>query len=621
MRLLDFKPLPLMLSLIAVPGLAQDLTPTSAAPEEVVFVTEDLLVPVNVHGVPQSAERDTRIRDEAGDVHYLIDLRAGAEAAFAKLAPPMDGFASWQKSPARHLVRELERAHGLRATSMTSWAGLGFTAFLTPDQVKALSEDPRVERLTPDTELPLSGPLWTDSTSGGETKSWGKRAVAWSTPVSGGGVRVYVLDTGIGHHEDLNVVQRVWPLGNNAPEGTVGCYPHSNHVAGIIGARQNAKGTVGISPGAALVSVSVLGTGNLDAVNGCNRGGSNGGSTAAGFIAALDWVMMDITQRGRVGIVNLSFNAGSSADNIFAATGTAGSRMKVVAKSVGTYKGAFISQSAGNSFQNACGYAYGPASFTDGIMVTGALDDRGQPLTPMHCDTWPTGTCIGGIRNLSTVAQSQPGSNYGACVEAWAPGYKIASTFGTYPQSGTAESTLYAPMSGTSMAAPFVAGLAAHLAESLGLTTPLDIELAVRNKLYPLQSKDHVNQNISLPTLNPPGNGQGHAFARAEFAIRQRITPRVFFLEHVGATLQLPTTGRFNLSFDSVGAPASGCVITRYNYATPAYPMPTPFATTVRDIWMDQYLPPVGGPPVTYISYKFFASCDSDASAGLFVAP
>lgn len=621
------KVFPLALSLLATPPLAQILTPTAV---DSLVVTEDLMVR---RDAPPASTGDSLLRDESGDVHYIVDLHRGSEAAFEGrgLAPPDDGFASWHKTPARHLVRQVEQDFGVRATSISSWAGLGFTAYLSPEEVERLRRDSRVERITPDAIAVLSGPLWINNFET-EMKTWGKRAVAENSVASTGGVRVYVLDAGVGNHTDLNVVQRVWPAGADAPGGLVGCYPHATHVAGIIGARANGSGVVGVHPGASIVSVSVLTAMNLNASLSCNLGGTNPAThiRAAAINSALDWVMQDITTRGQVGIVNLSLNAPENSiptTNYYAATGSVGSRMKTLATSVGTYKGAFIAQSAGNFFQSACNHAYATStsnptpSPSDGIMVVGGIDDRGQPATPMHC---VGSSCVGGFRN--TGAQTQPGSNHGACVEAWAPSTNIRSTFAPDPQSGTTTHNTYALLSGTSMAAPHVAGLAAHLAQTMGLTTPSAIESAVRGTLVSLGSSDVGGQPLRLPTLNAPSKP---AQVRAELAIRGPADGLFTFRpEHVGTTFttqQVEGAGYYALSFDAVGLTSSGCRVDIADFTIPAYPSMSLFATVYgKTLWGHPNatsLPYFYTQPGSLVSYRFYAQCDASHSVGLYITP
>lgn len=605
MKAVHLRAAALACALSAAPALAQGLA--SSATPGVVVVTPDLLHPADAWGQPVSREAPSLVRDESGRVHYLIDLRRGSEARFTQVAPPLDGFASWHKTPARHLVRELERQYGLQATGMTSWAGLGFMAFLTPEQVEQLRADPRVERITPDEATSPSGALWTNST-GTEMKTWGKRAVAEntsSTTTAKIPTKVYVLDSGIGLHGDLNVVQRVWPAGGNAADGLVGCYAHATHVAGIIGAKQNATGVVGVAPDISLVSVSVMGPEPLDTVHHCNPGNV----TAAAAAQALDWTMMDITTYGKVGILNLSFNLGSG---VLASTGAVGSRMATLAQPAPGYKGAFIVNSAGNDYGDACTRAYGPASTTDGIMVVGAIDDRGQPVTPLHCK--PGQMCVDGFRN-GTAAGSEPGSNYGACVEAWAPGLAIRSSFAAFPQSGTTTSNAYEYLSGTSMAAPFVAGLAAHLVDAVPAGTPSLIEAAVRARFHSLGSVDKTLRPLLLPTLNPPA---APAQPRAEFAVVS-ANNGPFHVEDVGANITLANNEPFQLSFDSVGAPSGGCNLTKASYLIPSYPASSPLDTTQRKLWTLQY-PALSSSPPTFYSYRFFSDCDT-GTAGLFVNP
>ena len=125
------------------------------------------------------------------------------------------------------------------------------------------------------------------------------------------------------------------------------------------------------------------------------------------------------------------------------------------------YPGSLVVQSAGNQHDDACTWAYTPAVANDGILAVGGLDENGSEVTPQN----------GGY-------PYEAGSNYGSCVEMWALSKNIYSTW---------NSNSYTVLSGTSMAAPHVAGFAAALLEQNSNTqwTASSLEQAVRAKLQP----------------------------------------------------------------------------------------------------------------------------------------
>ena len=159
------------------------------------------------------------------------------------------------------------------------------------------------------------------------------------------------------------------------------------------------------------------------------------------------------------------------------------------------YYGAFVAQSAGNGSRplpnsppptvgsDACywnsvgaptGYkplAYAPYSVDDdGVMVVGAINQYANAASPFTPPS-PIG-----------VASSPPPSNYGRCVDIWAPGDAIYSLWGAIPESAYANQTYsnVVRLSGTSMAAPHVTAAAAYLADVEGLSTPAAVEQRIR---------------------------------------------------------------------------------------------------------------------------------------------
>ncbi|HLL54964.1 MAG TPA: S8 family peptidase [Myxococcaceae bacterium] len=150
--------------------------------------------------------------------------------------------------------------------------------------------------------------------------------------------------------------------------------------------------TYGIAKGALLRGVRVLD---------CNGSGSN-----SGIIAGMDWVRVNHVKPA---VANMSLGGGYSSSVNTAATNLANA-------------GVFVAVAAGNSNADACNYSPASASGVTTVAASTSSDARASY------------------------------SNYGSCVELYAPGSSITSA---WINSGTNT------ISGTSMASPHVAGVAA----------------------------------------------------------------------------------------------------------------------------------------------------------------
>ena len=344
----------------------------------------------------------------------------------------------------------------------------------------------------------------------------------------------------------------------------VGCYPHATHVAGIIGAKYgNATTNIGVYAGVKLVSVGVQ---YADGPNVGICAASSplevpGRPTVSTIGYALDWIrkstLLRVSTLGdtRVPIVSMSINSGRIGYDYLGAAEANRSKLlrmvnpeQSVCAPVGSwenkvcalvdYPGAFFVQSAGN--QTAAGgfdgrgrdvctqftdgfagnsgaslaytHAYpnsGTTNATDGVMVVGAIrqdgtavdviDFNGATVSRQFSATVPSG-----------ITGSATSSNYGGCLDAWAPGDRIYSTWcqhatgrscivgGSYTGNGTSGTQGWAFLSGTSMAAPHVAGTAAYLADALLLTTPASIEQALRARLYGTGYLDQGSNAVNI---------------------------------------------------------------------------------------------------------------------------
>lgn|GEM_PF-1725570 len=150
-------------------------------------------------------------------------------------------------------------------------------AKMTSKEIEKLKKDSSIESVEPDIQL---------QTASTQTMDWGVSVVhatyAWDNGYTGKGVKVAVLDSGIDtHHEDLVIAGGAsfvdYTTSYDDDNG------HGTHVAGIIGARNNDVGVVGVAPEADLYAVKVL--------------DSAGKGYLSDVIAGIDWAVdhqMDI---------------------------------------------------------------------------------------------------------------------------------------------------------------------------------------------------------------------------------------------------------------------------------------------------------------------------------------
>ncbi len=321
------------------------------------------------------------------------------------------------------------------------------------------------------------------------TGAGGIRATeAWDV-TSGAGTVVAVLDTGITSHPDLNA--NVLPGYDFVSDATVGgdgngrdadasdpgdyyggdpSSWHGTHVAGTVAAvTNNGVGVAGTAFNAKVVPVRVLGRGGgydsdiADAVIWAS-GGSVGGVPANANPAE---------------VINLSLGGG----------GSCGSAMQsAINGAVG--RGTTVVIAAGNSNANVSGFS--PANCNNVVVVAS---------------------------NTNTGARSSF-SNYGALIDVSAPGSSIVSTLNSGTQGPGSPS--YASYSGTSMAAPHVAGVVA-LMQSIATTplTPAQVEATLKStaRAFPSTPSQPIGSGIvhARAAVDAVGGGTGNAPPSAGF--------------------------------------------------------------------------------------------------------
>lgn len=310
----------------------------------------------------------------------------------------------------------------------------GFSGEFFPEVAEQLAESPEVQFIEKDSKVNIMKPKEEDEAP------WGLARVSHRDPLglstynkylydggAGEGVTAYVVDTGI--YVDHNDFAGRARWGKTMPTGDTDtdAHGHGSHCAGTI-----AGSKYGIAKKADVVAVKVL--------------GSDGSGTMSDVIGGVEFVVeshrREKKEKGsklKGSTANMSLGGGKSPSLDIAVTAA-------------TNAGVHFAVAAGNEDQNACNVS--PAS-SEGAVTVGATNVRDERAYF---------------------------SNWGKCVDIFAPGVNVLSV-GTYSPSSSAV------MSGTSMASPHIAGLLTYF---VSLQPSTDSEYATRGELTTKELKAHL---------------------------------------------------------------------------------------------------------------------------------
>jgi subtilisin family serine protease len=240
----------------------------------------------------------------------------------------------------------------------------------------------------------------------------------FSYEYTGKDVDSYIIDTGIFVTHTEFQGRAVFGTNTVGDGNNNDCNGHGTHVAGTVGSI-----TYGIAKGTSLIAVKVL-----------NCAGSG---SYAGVIAGINWSVTNMKKTGKKSVSNMSLGGGY-------------------------YK----------PVNDAVDAAVGEGM----TMVVAAGNDNGDA-----CNTSPASALYALTVGATTITDARSGfSNFGMCVDVFAPGTSILSTWNN---GGTRV------ISGTSMAAPHVAGIAALYFEKVPSGSPASFLADLTDN----GSKDYIN--------------------------------------------------------------------------------------------------------------------------------
>ena len=254
--------------------------------------------------------------------------------------------------------------------------------------------------------------------------------------LTGAGVSVYVFDSGINssHEEFTGRIEPGFNVINDA-YGTEDCSGHGSHTASLIGGT-----TYGVAKQVKLIPVRVLN---------CR----SGNSSSATLYTAINWVI-EHHQTGVPAIINLS---------------------------VGMSKSIAFNEAA-------------QALIADGLIVVGAAGNQNRDACLYSPASEPSVISVGGIDRAALRASY---SNYGSCVDIFAPGSDLVGAwFGS--------TDIYRSSSGTSNAAPIVSGIVALMLQD-------------NPSLTQSQVKERLKTNATRDVLFNIGSGSQNLLANSLF--------------------------------------------------------------------------------------------------------
>ena len=331
----------------------------------------------------------------------------------------------------RSRAKDVARGYGALIDQNYASAMKGFAARMSEAQAIALSKDARVKLVEADKAISVSS---IQTNAPWNLDRVDQRNLPWDNTYNyvgtGDGVHVYIIDTGIRTtHVDFG--GRASVAYDNVGDGQNGndCNGHGTHVAGIVGGTN-----WGVAKQALLHAVRVL--------------PCSGSGLLSNVLAGVDWVTAN--------------HQSPAVANISAATpGMSMTLETAITNSIAS--GVVYTLASGNDAADACGYT--PAR-TPNALTVGASDET--DLRARY-------------------------SNYGSCIDLFAPGNLIDSDWA----SGD---TATANLSGSSMAAPMVAGVAAiYLAATPGATAQSTIQ-AIKSSATQgvLTTNDSSSPNLLL---------------------------------------------------------------------------------------------------------------------------
>ncbi len=338
-----------------------------------------------------------------------------------------------RETKTEQLVTTLNSKYGGKVEKIFSDTINGYVVETSEKLAKLLSQDPEVEFVEEDG-------ISTISTS--QTNApWNldridQRDLPLTTVydyfVTANSVHTYIVDTGIRatHNEFGGRASVAFDAVNDGQNG-VDCNGHGTAVASVVGGS-----TYGVAKSVQLHAVRV-------------NTGCSGDITNSNLISGINWVQAN---RLNPAVVNMSLNGGFSAAVNTSINSLSNSGVTVVV-------------AAGNDNDNACNYS--PSSASNAITVAATMMDD------------------------SRLIQKKYGSNFGSCVDIFAPGSEIQLAYYISNSATTIGS-------GTSFASPHVAGVAALLLQN-------DLNLSSSALVNGIKDIATINKVIN-PGINSPNS-------------------------------------------------------------------------------------------------------------------